>query len=678
MSCLLKGFMDYMEGGEGGHATTMWNMYQEHFELKEGEEAPLLRVHDLSCAWWKFQDSMTEDGLKEFFTLSRKLHAAKNPETLGSRKHKFGKLVDTYNCRLENDFEQFDIQAFMVLVGAHVNEDSSVGAVIGTGGLVTVFNNHFNLEGNDLLGIIKTLGHNNALTRANLGQGMGSPIVKSKKPRPLPTGASPASAGRRLPRCRQCGGFRLPLPRQARDPGDRWPAAWSESAAQTPSQHHQRRAEDAQGRQLGRHRRRLLQYGGQIGFPGAGLADHLCTQHLRIYSWPSSVRLPPLCNKSKASDGLRQVEKEVLEDAVNARMSSNGVGLPYQGFRIEKHIYGEGDMVVYTHDYDVSGPAGRPSDKLVVSHWRTFSKLRCQCMDADGFLWDVEYDLDKVRSTVGFKTRGVLVPIDGSKEKGKGKQRAAEAAEAAESQDSEEEEDTLPPPTHKTRRPIILSEGDDSGNSDDEPVPAPPPVNRKRASTATAKPKKVQTSAPSQCTTRSYAQTQQQQGGGSRPVAGPSVLKSSMKPSAAPDVASKRVTIALDSESEDNMLTVDLKRRHIGGDEERNAPPPPPKRLKPLSSIPVSKRVGVPIGKSRPKPRPAPKKPKAAAAAPPSVTLVTSATTSAATSTASAATSATSTAAPATPPPPHPRRHLHPRLICCKCLQGSPQHRRLP
>ncbi|KAJ7652940.1 hypothetical protein B0H17DRAFT_1147232 [Mycena rosella] len=153
MSRLLKGFVDYMEGGHGGHATTMWNPYQEyanrpdnrlveqlcidrHFELKEGEEALPLRMQDLSHAWRKFQDSMTEDGLKEFFMLSRKLHAAKNPETLGSCKCKFGKLVDTYNHRLENDFEQFNIQALMVLIGAHVNEDSSVGAVISTGGLV--------------------------------------------------------------------------------------------------------------------------------------------------------------------------------------------------------------------------------------------------------------------------------------------------------------------------------------------------------------------------------------------------------------------------------------------------------------------------------------------------------------------------------------------------------------
>ncbi|KAJ7696294.1 hypothetical protein B0H17DRAFT_1131076 [Mycena rosella] len=111
-------------GGDGGgdrgwrrraaaaaRATTMWNTYQEyanrlenrlaerqridrHFELKEGEEAPPLHVQDLSHAWRKFQDSMTEDSLKEFFTLSRKLHAAENPETLASCKRKFGNTGD--------------------------------------------------------------------------------------------------------------------------------------------------------------------------------------------------------------------------------------------------------------------------------------------------------------------------------------------------------------------------------------------------------------------------------------------------------------------------------------------------------------------------------------------------------------------------------------------------------
>ncbi|KAJ7697458.1 hypothetical protein B0H17DRAFT_1177678 [Mycena rosella] len=95
-----------------------------HFELKEGEEAPPLRVQDLSCVLRTFQDCMMEDGLKDFFMLSRKLNAAENPETLGSRKRKFGKLVDMYDHR-----------AFLALVGAHVNEDSSVGAVVGTGEL---------------------------------------------------------------------------------------------------------------------------------------------------------------------------------------------------------------------------------------------------------------------------------------------------------------------------------------------------------------------------------------------------------------------------------------------------------------------------------------------------------------------------------------------------------------
>ncbi|KAJ7936807.1 hypothetical protein B0H13DRAFT_2303124 [Mycena leptocephala] len=387
-----------------GRSANQWNLYQKYANADENRAEERARVDEafqaqlaadpntvaermssdeLCKAYPAFQQAYPGADAMELLENWNELELLGTELTIGMQRKHFNRTGKKLISTLRTLSKRYRYQSFLVLVGSHVNEDSELGLLHTSGGLDSIYSKLPSVTSpHEFLGLAKVQAYCSKIWFSLLGGEEDAEAAEASAPSCAQAAVSSAEL--------------LKARRMAAAPkAEELELGNLQGAARVQMKNkirHQREADETHTLQdaltkastadigydvFRKNRIRAATFQWQFG-------PILRKKSVRILGWPHDVRFPP---ETRGISVLRAAERKSLFMALDAREIAG------QGLRLEKR-QDDASYVVYTHNYDLDPPAGKPDSPAVVAFWRTSSGKEATCMDGANALWRTKYNVD--------------------------------------------------------------------------------------------------------------------------------------------------------------------------------------------------------------------------------------------------------------------------------------------
>ncbi|KAJ7840590.1 hypothetical protein B0H14DRAFT_3457949 [Mycena olivaceomarginata] len=428
-----------------------------------------------SLAWGKFKQAYSKEEVETLLTTASELakNEAEGEQSLRQHQSNFLSHVTKLRTLLNKLADRDSFEAFLLLVGPHLNEDAELGAIVTTPGLDTFVDDIQSCEG-DIIAAAKLTAYQSSMRDIRIATVPNSTTSEAAINAITPKVDADAEA----------------LPSKPKKPS-KTGAAEKEKIRKDGHQGNIRslraRISDICQTDTGLDLFNLE----NNNFLCVGTAGVMAANDLIITGYPPGARLPALYPANKATGAWRVPGLCVLNAAIDAR----DLG-PLAGLRFERRPSEDGDYVIFSHDYRLPPPPPGASATAVTKFWRTSGGAQLLCTTSTNMSFEVAYDLRADNPVISIG-RGVLLntsdtfrlPLPGSadpkpklstKAKGKGKakptkgrgKRKAEWSDGDNNNNNNENdafEDEEPTSPHPTKKPSGESRTDSAA-----PPPEPP------------------------------------------------------------------------------------------------------------------------------------------------------------------------------------------------------------
>ncbi|KAJ7348167.1 hypothetical protein DFH08DRAFT_960506 [Mycena albidolilacea] len=456
----------YVRQTEGlkARGENLWNLYQPfanstpalrlaerrrvdpHYTPPFGEDTPALDTMLLAQAFTAFKQKYTQEQAEDILTTSAELvkNESEVDQNLRQRQIKFqgwkGKFTGTLNKMSTQD----NFEAFMVLNGVWLNEDTELGAVITTPGMKTFLEDIHSCE-SDIIAAAKLTAYMNSMKNVQIANVPAANISAAATSAAVTTATSDAEDA-------STADFAPDTSVPARAKPKAKPSSVKNEKQKATNNKHQN---DIKASRLRLATACINDTGVDIfmkdnsNFTCATVANLLATAELACTGWPADVRLFSWYPGGKGTSAWRDPEMVLLNAALDARK-----GGPEQGLRFERRKHLSGSYVIFSHDYCVSPLAGPAT--AIKQHWRTSGGELLPCLRDDNASREVDYDLRHTNPVISIGS-----PLTANTSKGyavrskakhkpakhtKGKRKAKQDSDSGSSDFEPEEEEPASPP----------------------------------------------------------------------------------------------------------------------------------------------------------------------------------------------------------------------------------------